>query len=478
MDSQIKKRSMRVLVGAVAATLPICSYAETVTEQRIKQLEQAVQQMQQQRAEQDKQIDLLTKELVAIENQVTQSKTTRTEERGKSEGKPVFAAFKDGLMFEDGSGDWKLQMNGRVQADFRTYDPSEWKDDNFAIRRARFGGTFTFLKDFAVRVEGEYANTTGSSTTAMTYGYLDFSRWKEAKIRAGQFKPFFGLERSYSTNFLDFTELSLATNNGSIFTSTYDRGVMLFGDPLPWLNYNLYTVNGTGQNSDDQNDGKDIGGRVNANLASLAGIKNAVIHVGASASKGDLGKTAATQATEGMGTTFFNVTGLASNSDRERWGLETAVSYGPVKLQAEYIDANFEGMRGATAYDNDIKAWYADINWLITGETWADAYKSGVFGRIRPKQNFDTKDGWGAFELGLRYSKFDGSDFQSMIASTTANASEAAAWTVGAKWIMNPNARVLLNYIQTEFDQPTELTINGKTDDKERAVILRAQYDF
>ena len=126
----------------------------------------------------------------------------------------------------------------------------------------RFGGTFSFLKDFAVRVEGEYANEAigSKATTAMTYGYLDYTRWKGAKIRAGQFKPFFGLERSYSTNFIDFAELSLATNNGAIFTSTYDRGVMVFGDPLPWLNYNAYLVNGSGQNNDDVNDSKDFGG--------------------------------------------------------------------------------------------------------------------------------------------------------------------------------------------------------------------------
>jgi phosphate-selective porin OprO/OprP len=483
MHKQYFKPSVRKLVALVLASLASSGYAAdeaTDASNRIQQLEAMIQQMMQQRAEQDKQLQVMAEELKAMQQQMAQGKEDDLKERGKSSGSPVYAAFKDGLTFEDGSGNWKLQINGRVQADYRNYDPSEWKDDNFAIRRARFGGTFTFLKDFAVRVEGEYANATGSnSTTAMTYGYLDYSRWKGAKMRAGQFKPFFGLERAYSTNFIDLAELSLATNNGSIFTSTYDRGVMLFGDPLPWLNYNLYTVNGTGQNNDDANDGKDIGGRVNVNLASLAEFKNAVIHAGASASKGDIGRAYLTQPTEGIGTTFFNVTGLTSNSDRERWGAETALAYGPFKFQAEYIDANFEGVKDKTiAYDNDITAWYADINWLVTGESWADTYKSGVFGRVKPKQNFDDKGGWGAFELGLRYSNFDASDFSDLLASKIANASEAEAWTVSAKWILNPNARIVLNYIRTEFDEPAELTINSKAEDKEQALVLRAQYDF
>ena len=442
-------------------------------------------------AELEKQMQALSKELIAVQQQLAQNKDAKIEEKGKSTGTPVYAAFKDGLVFEDGSGNWKLQINGRVQADYRTYDPSEWKADGFSIRRARFGSTFSFLKDFAVRVEGEYANdnTGAKGTTALTYGYLDYSRWKGAKIRAGQFKPFFGLERAASTNFIDFTELSLATNNGTIFTSTYDRGVMLFGDPLPWLNYNIYAVNGTGQNNDDVNDAKDIGGHVNANFASLADIKNAVIHVGASASKGSISYSAVpasgttgnmSQSTEASGARFFQVSGLqTTKADKERWGLETALAYGPIKFQAEYIDANFDGRKGSTAYDNDIDVWYADLNWLVTGESWADAYKSGAFGRVKPKRNFNDKDGWGAFELGLRYSKFDASDFKSMMpaaTSTTSYTSEADAWTAGAKWILNPNARVILNYVHTNFDTP--IKVLGKTDDSEDAVVVRAQYDF
>ncbi|MEO6117924.1 MAG: porin [Methylotenera sp.] len=388
-----------------------------------------------------------------------------------------------------------MQLNGRIQADYRTYQPDEWKNDTFSIRRARFGGTFSFLKDFAVRVEGEYANdnTGAKGTTALTYGYLDFNRWSAAKVRIGKFKPFFGLERPQSTNFTDFTELSLATNNGAIFTSTYDRGIMVFGDPLPWLNYNAYIVNGTGQNNDDVRDSKDIGGRINANFAGFTENKDLVLHAGVSASKGSVGFSTSTgnsitQITEGSGVQFFSVANISGTtalpsrvtSNRERLGFEMALAYGPVKVQAEYINANFEGRRVSAPvvnFDNDIKVWYADFNWLVTGESYADAYKSGVFGRLKPKSNFDSKDGWGAFELGLRYSKFDASDFNAILTTpTTAFTSEADAWTAGAKWILNPNARLLLNYIHTDFDK--DILINGKLDDTEKAVVLRAQYDF
>lgn len=470
------KKSRLVRQGVALCLISATTAAHAGAEEK---LQSQIEQLQWQ-------LKAMAEELKAMQQQMANSKEDRVKEKGKSEGAPVYAAFKDGLVFEDGSSNWKLQLNGRVQADYRSYEPSEWKDDTFSIRRARLGGTFSFLKDFAVRVEGEYANdnTGAKGTTALTYGYLDYTRWQGAKLRAGQFKPFFGLERAASTNFIDFTELALATNNGTIFNSTYDRGVMLFGDPLPWLNYNAYVVNGTGQNNDDVNDAKDIGGRINANFARLAEIRNAVMHVGVSASTGSISSSSSTasmsQSTEAGGAKFFQIDGLqTTKADKQRWGLETALAYGPFKFQAEYIDANFDGKKGAIAYDNDIQAWYADLNWLVTGESWSDSYKSGVFGRIKPKRNLDDKDGWGAFELGLRYSRFDASDFRAMLpaaTATTAYTSEAEAWTAGAKWILNPNARVVLNYVHTGFDTP--IRVNRKLDDNEDAVVLRAQYDF
>ena len=161
----------KIILAVLATTLTTTAWANDVElESRIKQLEETLKTMQQQRAEQDKQLEVLTKELVGVESQLTQSKNAKSEEKGKSKGNPVFASTKDGLVFDDGTGDWSMQFNGRIQADYRSIDPHQWKNDTWDIRRARLGGTFNFLKDFAVRVEGEYSNTNDGSkaTTALT----------------------------------------------------------------------------------------------------------------------------------------------------------------------------------------------------------------------------------------------------------------------------------------------------------------------
>ena len=505
------KRSLLWL--AISATFSATVNAEDAdTLARIKELEAQMQQLQQQRAEQDKQIELLTKELVGIENQTSQSKIAKTEEKGKSKGNPVYANVKDGLVLEDGTGNWALQINGRIQADYRSIDPHEWKNDTFDIRRARLGATFSFLKDFAVRVEGEYSNTNDGSkgTAALTYGYLDYKHFPGAKIRIGQFKPIFGLERGESTNFTDFQELSLATATGASFNSTYDRGIMLFGSPLKGTYYNLSYVNGSGQNNDAMVNGKDVIGRAAVNLAEFTDLKQSVLHVGISGSQNTIQKssaaatgndTALSAYTESNGITsntvgytnttatkmFSSVAFDSTAVDKKRLGLETALTYGPVKLQGEYINTNFDGnTKAGKNIDKDIDAWYASITWLITGESYADSYKDAMFGRILPKRNFSfDQDGFGAIELGARYSSFDASDFKTTAAgcitgsgclTSTSFTNKADAWTAGAKWIMTPNARILINYVQTSFDTP--ILINGLRSDKEKAVTMRAQYDF
>lgn len=505
--------SISASVALIATLCPITAGADEANlEQRIQQLESALLATQQQRVEQDKQIELLTKELVGIENQLSQSKIAKSEEKRSTKGKPVFASVKDGLVINDETGDWSMQLNGRIQADYRSINPNEWKNDTFDIRRARLGGTFTFLKDFAVRVEAEYANTNDGSkgTTALTYGYLDWKHFAGAKLRVGQFKPVFGLERGESTNFTDFQELSLATATGPSFNSTYDRGVMLFGSPLKGTYYNLSYVNGSGQNNDAMMNGKDVVGRIVMNITDFTNWQDTVVHIGVSSSQNTVQKSSAavtgndsalsayTEAngvtsnsikyTNTTATTFFSTFAFSgTNVDKSRVGLETAIAYGSLKLQGEYINTNFDGRTSAGQdFNKDINAWYASATWLLTGESYANAYKDAMFGRNSPKHNFSFgKDGYGAFELGLRYSSYDASDFKlsangcvtgSGCLASSSVSNQANAWTGGAKWILNPNTRILLNYVHTSFDTP--IIINSKSSDKEDAITMRAQYDF
>ena len=92
MQFHLSKRAL--LSSMIAVLMPLSAHAENPDlESRIQQLEKMIQNMQQQRAEQDKQVEILTKELAGIENQVSQSKITKTEEKGSSKGSPVYGSF-------------------------------------------------------------------------------------------------------------------------------------------------------------------------------------------------------------------------------------------------------------------------------------------------------------------------------------------------------------------------------------------------
>ncbi|MFD0930574.1 porin [Methylophilus glucosoxydans] len=320
--------------------------------------------------------------------------------RGKSSGQPVYANFKNGLSFEDGSGAWKLGLNGRVQADYRSFSPDIAAADTFNIRRARLGANVA-MKDFAARLEAEYSGTANNGSVGLTYAHVDYLHFNGFKLRAGQFKPFYGLERAMNANFTDFQERA---GTDYLLGATFDRGVMVFGEPVPGLFYNASWTDGKGVNTatangdetDAKYDNKDALVRVVGNIAQFADWKDSVLHVGSFYARGqqEPGSVPTLNVlTEGRGYTVFSTSeGFTRAVDRTREGYELGLAHGPVKLQAEHIRENFDG----TGFDRDLTAWYASINWLVSGETFASTYKDGMFGRLRPKQDFV----WGGGGLG------------------------------------------------------------------------------
>ena len=175
---------------------------------------------------------------------------------------------------------------------------------------------------------------------------------------------------------------------------------------------------------------------------------------------------------------------------------EAAFAYGSLKLQTEYVNHNYSGIGSYTttspttlhsnvAFDKDIDAWYASANWILTGESYADSYLAdGTWGRIKPKNNVDFSNGkLGAVVLGLRYSDYKASDVKSGVGGTGTSPTGAHAWTGAVTWILNPNTRLAINYVDTKFENGlyTYKDASGNTlgtTNGEKALTLRGQFDF
>ena len=417
------------------------------------------------------------------------SDAEKAAKKGEGAATEMTGRFKDGVSWESGDKNTAFSVNGRLQADYRAFE-NNTSANTFDVRRAYLGVKGRFYNDITFNLTGDFANSSGnaganSGATQLDEGYINFGWIKWAQLRVGQFQMPFSLDKITSDLFSNFQE----RNIGDVMSPDKLRGLMITGSPTTGLYYGLAVANGTGaKNTKDTNpqvDGKEGIGRVAINFAEMFGQKQAVYHLGGSYSDATLVPGAAFSGrTEAGGITFFTpVAFTGSNVERKQTGLETALAYGPVKLQAEATTSNYSGnsATGGVAYDKDIKAHYVSLVWMITGEPYADSYSNSVFSRMRPNANFTGRgDGWGAWELGVRFSKWDASDFRTggagsglVAAGTTA---EADAMTVGLKWIVNPNTRFYLNYVHTKFDTP--VAANGSTVDAEKAATLRAQFDF
>ena len=460
------------------------------------------------------------------------SKGVLTEEEGrlitkghtsKANVTPVLKEKDNNFTIESPNGNNSISLTGRIHFDYRHFDGYDNSDgalssttatvsstgaDTFDIRRARLGVKYKFAKNYS----GEIVFNTVGSTNVLDVGYMDVSWFEKAKFRFGQFKMPYSLEQLTSSNNIDFIERSFVDNA----IPQKEVGLQVFGEPTKGMTYAVALSNGTtaanasATEADVRQSGKDLVGRVTFNLSEAMGDKETVMHGGLAFSHGDspLGSGfGGSRATEARGASFFTQPVLANigtgskTLERTRYGVEGAFATGPFKVQGQYsVLSNEFDLAGTNAgsYDRDIKTYYAEALWTLTGEKWADRYKAGAFGALKPKLDFDSdKFTGGAWEVGARYSKYDASDFNiaALTSGTNADGStvnnglttkasgyaEAKAYTLGVKFVANPNFRIMADYVYTDYSNQigtSVVTVSGKNYTDEKAILMRTQIMF
>ena len=433
---------------------------------------------------------------------------------------PVLKEKDKNFTIESPNGENSISLSGRLHFDGRAYDYA--RDDNtanpattsgaanqvsasgadtFDIRRARIGVKYKFGKYYSGEVS---ANTVGTSSSAdvLDVGYLDVAYFEKVKFRFGQFKMPFSMEQLGSSNNTDFIERSLVDS----LIPAKERGVQVFGEPVPGTTYALAVSNGNiatgstasfGTETDNRVDNKDFIGRVTVNFAELMKNKEAVFHLGGAYSQGDTSLTnsnplannsSTSFRTEGRGITYYaqpvvSLTTQDRTLERKRMGLEFAFATGPFKVQTQYVKVDHSFLN----VDADIKSFYVEGLWTLTGEKHADRYKAGAFGGIKPNKEFDANTfSGGAWEIGARYSGMDLVDFKNITAPTGwtngNGATKIKGYTIGLKFVPNMNTRFMLDYVGTDLEDLTSTTpnllVNGRQETQEKAVLFRTQFMF
>jgi phosphate-selective porin OprO/OprP len=443
------------------------------------------------------------------------------------------AVSESGFGLTSNNGDNTINLTGRVHFDSRmnSSDLTSITDrdtaslgDNFELRRARIGLNGKIFKDINYEI---VANAVGSSTNVVDTAWMNYGFNKDAQVRVGRFKQPFSLEELTSSNNIDFMERSYINQ----MIPGKQLGAMMHGEPQKGFTYgaSIYQEGFNPVTMQSNAGGGMAAARFTANFAELNNMPGKVLHFGLAATGGKYqvvpttsGNTATAASTvtratimafrsenRGLANAYraqiggdtlqagaYNATAdNAADVTKSMGGVEFAAADGPLKFQSEYALTNLDSTVNGCALSNgtcsssstrtvDAKAktMYAEVMYNITGESWADAYKTGAFSGVRPKSNFVYGSGGGAWQVGLRYSSYNADDTSvAGTSSRTQNSSKANTVTLAANWILNPNARIMFNVARTSFGtavQALDTDADTSTTTSETVVSVRTQINF
>jgi phosphate-selective porin OprO/OprP len=422
----------------------------------------------------------LKKELSAVkgqpaaaltEEEVTSLVTKTIEEKqAAAPAKPEDFRFywNDGLRADSTDGRFKFKFGGRLHYDAGWVGADDLEEDlgtdlkdGAEVRRARlyFDGVLYDTTEF--KLEYDFA---GGSAAAKDV-FLRFLKLPAVgTLTLGHFKEPFSLEEQTSDNYVTFIERSLP----NIFAPSYDLGAMannaLLDQRMTWAVGVFRVTDDNGGISSD-----DGGYAATARVTGLPyyeedGAK--LVHLGAGYSiqepADDTIRIRQRPEAHFVNERLTDTKNLDAN-DVNLLNGELASVFGPLSVQAEYFATGVSpGAEDGSWFDG----LYAQVSYFLTGEHRPYKKSEGVFDRVKPKKNFRQDGGVGAWEVAMRYSLLDltGEDLPD-------EATRMQDLTAGLNWYLNPNVRLMWNYIHSCVEDDT---IDGSAD----IALMRFQVDF
>jgi phosphate-selective porin OprO/OprP len=124
---------------------------------------------------------------------------------------------------------------------------------------------------------------------------------------------------------------------------------------------------------------------------------------------------------------------------------ELALVFGPFSVQGEYF---YTRVARDTNADLSFNGYYGYASYFLTGESRDYYFAESSFGKVKPNKDFGLKkgSGWGAWEVGLRYSYVDLNDEE-------IQGGEEKNITVGLNWYLNPYVAFKFNYVHAHVEE-------------------------
>ncbi len=222
----------------------------------------------------------------------------------------------------------EIKLSGYVQPRF-TWHEADDSSDTFDVERARVAVSGHIFPKWYFKVQGDLA----ADTKPLRDGYIRWEYEDFACVTAGQFKAPFSEEAIRSSAKLDFVDRALVVQE---IAPERDIGVMVDGHLVDKkFYYGVGIFNGTGENTADDNDDKDIVARVKA--SPFLGTEGALegLAVGLNFRFG----------TQTL-TVVDPTTGATMTTDDDRTGYGGVIQYkwDALKVQGEYIVEDWDNM--------------------------------------------------------------------------------------------------------------------------------------
>jgi phosphate-selective porin OprO/OprP len=406
-----------------------------------------------------------------------------------ADSKPsILAGWDDkrGFFLRSSDDQFNLRLTGQIQADYRAFlDGRDYTDiDSFLIRRARLGIEADVFKYYEFRLLPDFSNAQGPGIilplTRIQDSYINVHYWDAFQFEAGKFKQPFSYEQLIQDRFVPTMERSIIDQ----LVPARDEGLMIHGRDLfdKRLDYAASVSNGEINGDFDTNKLKDVVGRLVIRPWNDADFWPYLhgLQFGISVTTGKEQEAVSPAILRTPATVpwlTFNAT-VREDGIRNRWSPEVVYFYGPLGLAAQYFHQDeqlrptFAGAGSQYLLDVPFNGYYVMGTYLITGEE-----RTTYSMPIAPKHPFDPCHpciGTGAWELVARVSELNVGDevFERLPTSRTTftqlvnpafNANRATEMTLGFNWYLNKFVRTQLNWERAWFNNPVRLgpTPNG-----------------
>lgn len=357
--------------------------------------------------ERDEEISALKQQVQELLKRIEKLETEQTkvtEEVKKEAEKPLLAKIAESIQ-PGYAKEGQIKIKGYVQGRYERHQLESTKD-TFKLKSAYIIPYGTVVPGWDFEVEIDAADNTGKP---LRNAFIEYTAFKPyAMVKVGQQKPSYSEEYWTSSSMIDTIERALPVTN---LSAERDIGVNLLGKLFDErVEYGIGVFNGSGINTNDDNDNKDIVGRLI--LSPFKGHSEILneLRFGGGAW---IGKQARSSSSNDI-------------NDRDRYNALLSYKYKRLKLQSEYLFQEFDQTTGS---EKESDGWYI----------------MGVF---------DVMQNYPLLQLVGKYEQYD--------PNTHSSGNRQDITTVGANYFFSKYTKIMANYRfrdeQTEIKNDEFLT--------------------